>query len=178
MKGMTRGLTITATLAAAVLLCGASPDKVPEEVASHMQKMADECKEVGGTPLPDRFTEHGIFADGLEFWAINEGAFRCDGAASLFSGTGGSQVAIYMSLPNGHAKQVFAGGAYGMTIEHFGKFAKLWLSVGGQLCGQKGDPTHADMMSCDRALRWDANAHKLDFAPLSQAHIPGRMPDH
>ena len=173
---MRRGLTIVASLGAVVLLCGASPEKVPEEVEGHMKRMADACKDVGGTPLPDRFTEQVIFADGVGFWAIDEGAFKCDGAASLFSGTAGSEVAIYLSLPNGRAKQVFASYAYGMAIEHLGKFAKLWLSVGGKLCGQKGDPTHADMMSCDRPLRWDANAHKLDFAPMSQAHIPGRMP--
>jgi hypothetical protein len=29
--------------------------------------MADECKQVGGTPLPHAFVEHGILADGLEF---------------------------------------------------------------------------------------------------------------
>ena len=173
---MTRGLTITATLAAAVLLCGASPDKVPEEVAAHMRNMANECKQVGGTPLPHAFVEHGILADGLEFWAINEGAFQCDGAATLFSSASGSaQVVVYLSLPNGHAKQVFAHGADGMTMEHSGKSTKLWVGVGGQLCGQKGNPTEAEMISCDRPLRWDANAQKLDFAPLSEARIPGRL---
>ena len=137
-----------------------------------MQKLAEACKQVGG---PDAFAEHGILADDLEFWAINEGAFQCDGAASLIYGSGGSQVVVYLSLPNGHAKQVFAHGAQGMTVEHSGKFAKLWVGVGGKLCGQKGNPTHAEAISCDRPLRWNVNAQKLDFAPLLQARIPGRL---
>ena len=172
---MKRGLAVAATLAGVVLLCAASPDKVPEEIAAHMRDMADECKQVGGTPLPHAFVEHGILADGLEFWAINEGAFQCDGAASPFSGSGGSQVVVYLPLPNGHAKQVFAHGAYGMAMDRTGTSAKLWLGIGGQLCGQKGNPTHAEAISCDRPLRWDANAQKLDFAPMSQARIPGRL---
>jgi hypothetical protein len=131
---MRHGLTVAASLASVVLLCGAS-DKVPEEVAAHMQKMADACKQVDGTPLPNPFVEHGNLAGGLEFWAINEGAFQCDGAASLFSGSGGSQVVVYRSLPDGHAKRIFAHGACGMAIERSGKSAKLWICVGGGLCG-------------------------------------------
>jgi hypothetical protein len=172
---MRRVLTIAASLSAIILLCGESPDQVPEEVAAHMQRMADECKQVDGTPLPDKFAEHGILADGFEFWAINEGAFRCDGAASLFSGSGGSQVVVYLTLPNGHAKQIFASGADGFSVEHSGKFTKLWIGVGGPLCGQKGNPTHADAMSCDRPLTWNAKGQRLDFAPLSRARIPGHL---
>ena len=171
---MRRGLTVTFAIAVVVLLCGASPYNLPEEVAAHIKDMAEACKQADGVPQPDPFVEHGSLADGLEFWAINEGSFRCDGAASLFSGSGGSQVVVYLSLPNGHAKQVFAHGAYGMTIERTGHSAKLWVRIGGPLCGQKGNPTHADAISCDRPLRWDANAQRLDFAPLSQARLLSR----
>ena len=172
---MRRSLAVLATVAAVVLLCGASPDNVPKEVAAHMRHMADDCKQTGGTPLPHTFVERGILADGLEFWAINEGGFECDGAASLFSGSGGSQVVVYLSVPNGHARQVFAHGAYGMTMERSGKFSILLVGVGGQLCGHQGTSTHADAISCDRPLRWDASSKKLDFAPLSQARITDRL---
>jgi hypothetical protein len=172
---MRQELTIAASLAAILLLCGASPDKVPEEVAAHMERMAHECKDVGGSPSSDKFAEHGILADGLKFWAINEGAFRCDGAASLFSGSGGSQVVVYLSLPDGHARQIFASGAYGFSVEHSEKFARLWIGVGGPLCGQRDNPTQADTINCDRPLTWNARGQRLDLAPLSQARIPGRL---
>jgi len=163
------------TAALLVVLGGASPNKVPEEVAANMRRMADYCKEVDGKPLPHEFVEHGNLADGLEFWAINEGAFQCEGAWSLFCGSGGCQVAVYMVLPNGHAKQVFARGAYGMAMERTGTAAKLWLGVGGGLCGQEGNPSHADAIHCDRPLTWDTKAQRLDFAPLSKARFPARL---
>jgi hypothetical protein len=170
---MRRRLTTAFSLGAILILCGAASGKVPEEVATHIQRMTKECKTVGGTPLADKFSEHAALADGMEFWVINEGAFHCDGAASLFLGSGGSQVVVYLSLPNGHARQIFAHGAYGMTVERRGLSAKLWLVVGGPLCGQDGNPTHAGGISCERPLKWDAKAQRLDFAPLSAARPSG-----
>jgi hypothetical protein len=177
---MRRGSSVAAAMAAVVLLCGASPNKLPEEVAAHIHDMADTCKQVNGKPLSDPMVEHGNLASGWEFWAINEGTFQCDGAASLFSGSHGSQVVVYVSAPSGHAKQAFTSGAFGMTVEHAGNSSKIWIVVGGHLCGQKGNPTTADAISCGRPLKWDANAQKLDFAPLSDARIPtptARSPD-
>jgi hypothetical protein len=145
---------------------------LPEEVVKHIHDMADACMQVSEKPLSDPTIEHGNLAAGLEFWAINEGTFQCEGAASLFSGSHGSQVVVYLSAPSGHAKQAFAHGAYAMTIDHAGTSSKIWLGVGGQLCGQGGNPTRAEAISCDRPLIWDADAQKLDFAPLSEIRIP------
>jgi hypothetical protein len=84
----------------------------------------------------------------------------------------------FVSFPPGGRNIVGSrtGGAYGMTIDRTGSSSKIWLTVSGQLCGQKGDPTHAEAISCDRPLRWDANAQKLDFAPLSEARFPDSTP--
>jgi hypothetical protein len=174
---MTRVAAMAVSVGAIMLICGATPSKMPKEVAAHMQDMADACKQADGTPLTDPFIEHGNLADGLEFWAINEGKFRCDGAASLFSGSGGSEVIVYVSFANGHAKQVFASGADGMAFERNGNQTKLWIGVRGPLCGQQGAPTHAGAISCDRPLKWDVNTKTLGFAPLAQARIPTRLRD-
>jgi hypothetical protein len=141
-----------------------------------MHDMADACGQVNGKPLSESIVEHGNLSAGLEFWAINEGAFQCEGAASFFSGSGGSQVVVYVSTASGDVVQAFDQGAYGMTIDHTENSSKIWIRVGGQLCGQRGDPTHAEMISCDRPLRWDANVKKLTFAPLSEARIPYHAP--
>jgi hypothetical protein len=173
---MRRVGSVAAAIVGVVLLCGASPNTIPEKVAAHMKDMADMCRQVNGKPLSEPIIEQGNLAAGLEFWAIDEAAFRCEGAESLFSGSAGSVVVVYVSAPSGDVKQVFADGAYGMTIDHRDGFSKIWLGVSGQLCGQKGYPTHAEAISCDRPLRWDANAQKLDFAPLSEARFPGPTP--
>jgi hypothetical protein len=174
---MHRHLALLALLAAispaiAQDLTHASQGGLPDEVVTHIHEMADFCRQVKGNAPSDPPVEHGNLAAGLEFWAIDEGTFRCEGAASLFSGSHGSEVAVYLSLSAGRVKQVFAQSAYGMTIERAGNYSKVWVRVGGKLCGQKGDPIPAETIACDRALRWDANGQKLDFAPLSEARIP------
>lgn len=174
-KYVRRGITVAAAIAMAIVLCGASPNKAPEEVVAHMRSMADACKEAGGKPLSHKFVERSNLAEGLDFWIIEEGAFQCDGAASIFCGSGGCQVAVYLGLPNSHAKQVFLQGAHGIAVERSETSAKLWLGVGGSLCGQNENPTHAGSIRCDRPLRWDANAQMLEFAPLSEARFPTRL---
>ena len=164
-------------LAAVVMMVtpsAAAPRDFPPEVAEHMKHMADICEEAGGKPLADKFVVHDRL-NGVEVWAINEGAFNCDGAASMFSGSGGSQVVVFMRSPDGNAKKVFEHGAYGMEMQRSGPVVTLWIGVGGPLCGQPGSPSHTDSLSCDRSLVWDNAARRLDFTPLSEARIPGRL---
>jgi hypothetical protein len=148
-----------------------SHNGLPQEVAAHIHNMADACEQVRGNPLADPRVEHGNLDAGTEFWAIDEGTFKCQGAESLFSGSHGSDAVVYVSAPHGRATEAFVNGAFGMTIEHTGHSSTLWIRVGGQLCGQKGNPTTAELISCERPLKWDANIQKLDFAPLSEARI-------
>lgn len=153
-------------------LCATPLKKLPEEVAAYVKGMTDLCRQVKGEPLSAPTVEHGRFAAGLEFWTINEGTLQCKGAESLYSGSHGSGVAVYVSAPNGQAKEAFVQGAYGVTIEHTGDYAKIWIAVAGQLCGQQGDPSTAELVFCERALSWNIEGQKLDFAPLSEARIP------
>lgn len=147
---------------------------LPETVDAHIRDMVDACKRAAGKPVSDPTVEHGHLAAELEFWAINEATFQCEDAASYFSGSGGAQVLVYLSVDGGPATQAFTHGAYAMTIEHVGDLSRIWLGVGGQVCGQAGRPTHAQAIHCDRPLNWDARARTLDFAPLADI----RSPDH
>jgi hypothetical protein len=165
--------SIAAAITGIVLLCGASPgpDNLPEEVAKHIADMSNACRQVNGKPTVIPTAEHGSLAPGLEFWAIDEATFNCKGAEGLFSGTFGSQVAVYGATSAGHARKTFAGNAYGMTVERSAELSRIRLIVAGRQCGQKGDPTHAEAVSCDRPLRWKASVEQLDFAPLSEIRI-------
>ena len=168
---MRRDACVAAAIGAIVLVCGASASELPPEVSAQVHDLADLCRQVKGSPVVGPNIEHGNLAAGIEFWAIDEDTFQCEGAASLVSGSRGSQVLVYVSAPSGHAKKAFEHGAFGMTIEHSGRFSTLWIGVGGQFCGQVGDPTTAELISCERTLMWNANAQKLDFAPLSEARF-------
>jgi hypothetical protein len=143
---------------------------IPQAVAQHAKEMAASCREAGGKPgqSPHLAQSADLNGDGIPDFAIDEGGFDCQGAASLFSGSGGSQVLVYLGDPAGVGRLVFQHGAFGMHMENGGSGAVLWLTVGGPLCGQKNAQSHGDMISCDRPLMWDMRRQRLDFAPLSQ----------
>jgi hypothetical protein len=151
---------------------------VPASVDAYEKHLTDECREVGGIPAqPDvGFVARGdLNGDGIEDWAFDEGKLNCTGAASIYGGSGGSQIVVFVGVPGDGAKQAFQHGAYGMKLERVGAADTLWLLVGGPLCGQAHPSSRADAISCDRPLLWDQARGRFDFAPLSRARFPSRI---
>jgi len=142
----------------------------PDEVAAHAREMATMCRTADGKPLSGPDIEQGRFPDDTNFWAINEATFQCDGAWSLFSTNHGAAVIVFVASSEGRASEAFNHSAFGFTLERQGDLAKIWVGVGGPLCGQKGTEglSTAEMKPCERLLRWDATTKKLDFAPLNE----------
>lgn len=174
MKGAAR---IAAALGGVVFVWGvaATPVKLPDKVAAHVQEMADLCRQVNGEPLAPATIEHGNLSADLEFWAINEATLRCEGAETLYSGSHGSDVAVYVSALNGSLKQAVIRGSYGMAIKQIGGYSTIWITVAGGLCGQRGDPSTAELSFCERTLRWDITTQKLDFGPPSEAQVVNHL---
>lgn len=120
---------------------------------------------------------HGdLNGDGLDDWAIDEGAFNCIGAASIFVGSGGFQVDLFAGLPNGDARFDSNFGAWNMRLERTGNKAALWLGVGGPLCGQENPPNEADSIRCERPLVWNKTTKHFDLALLSTARFQRPAP--
>jgi hypothetical protein len=148
---------------------------MPLTIATYEHQLADLCRQLHGMPgVPkDTFVAHGdLNGDGIEDWAFDEGGFNCEGAASIFTGSGGSQVVVFIGLTNGDARIAFQHGAYGMRLERIGSRSILWLGVGGALCGQAGEPSHAEAIYCDRLLVWNMETKRFDFAPLVSIRTP------
>ncbi len=146
--------------------------KLPQVVQKELGELMKACKEAGGKPAksPGLLAVADLTGDGLPDFIIDQGAFNCDGAASLFSGSGGSQMAVYVGTPDGQAKAGFDSGSFGTKVDKAVKPAKLSVMVGGPLCGQKvtAKTARSDIKSCWRPVVWDAKAGKLQFAPVSQ----------
>ena len=175
---MQRHVVLMTGLAVSAIPATASAVNVPLAVAAYEKQLADACREAGGTPGKPTaaFIAHGdLNGDGIDDWAVDEGGLNCKGAASIFAGSGGSQVIVFVGLPNGDARKAFQHGAYGMKLEVVGSSQTLWLRVGGPLCGQAGSPTHAEAMDCDRPIAWGKEHQRFDFAPLTSIRIPGRI---
>lgn len=153
---------------------------VPPQVSAYARQMANTCREAGGKPGPSpHLAQRGdLNGDGLADWAIDEGGFDCEGAETVFTGSGGggAQIVVFIATRDGGARKAFEHGALGMAMERQGGRTVLWLVVGGPLCGQHNAQSRADMISCDRPLIWDARRHRLEFAPLSQVRRPSRIP--
>ncbi|MGX7741945.1 hypothetical protein [Rhodopseudomonas parapalustris] len=141
----------------------------PVEVATHSREMSDMCRSVHGTPRSGPDIQQGRFPHGPVFWAIDEATFACDGAAALFSTNHGAGVRIFVETNDGHATQAFEHAAFGVMLERSSDTNRVWLNVGGALCGQNTDGlSTADMRACQRPLKWDAVTRKVDFVPLSE----------
>jgi hypothetical protein len=161
----------------AVPALAAQPVPVPPQVSAYAKQMGDSCRQVGGKPgsSPHLAQRGDLNGDGIADWAIDEGGFDCEGAASLFSGSGGAQVVVFIATRDGGARKAFEHGAFGMRMEQAGGHTVLWLVVGGPMCGQRNARSRADMINCDRPLVWDARHRRMEFAPLSRVRRPSRI---
>lgn len=141
---------------------------LPAPVRAAIDALNAECQGAGGRPgaSPGLLSSVDLNGDGRSDYVIDTGAFDCEGAASLFAGTGGS-VEVFIATAAGGATRAFEHGAAGVRVAQ----GKVWLAVSGPLCGQKtGDDTpRSEMQACWRPLHWDAAHRKLDFAPPSSA---------
>jgi hypothetical protein len=149
-----------------------APKKLPVAVQKELAEMMKTCRDVGGKPMksPDLLLVADLTGDGLPDYVIDQASFSCEGAASLFSGSGGSQISAYVGTPDGQAFQAFSSGSFGVKIDKEDKPARLHLVVGGQLCGQRvsANMARSDYKSCWRPVNWNARNRKLEFAPVSQ----------
>ena len=130
------------------------------------------CRDVGGTPgdKAGLLRSVDLNGDGVPDWVLDQGVYACNGAASLFGGSGGSSVMVWAGLSGGGAGQPFGQAAHGAKIEN----GRLWLTVGGGFCGQNtAGLSRAEMTYCERPLAWDARARKFDFAPVSEIRPAG-----
>lgn len=169
-----RGAVILTLAALGLVSAGAAAaqGRPPESVLSEVRDMDAMCRDVGGQPGDKEglLRAADLNGDGLSDWVLDQGLYVCNGAASLFGGSGGSSVMVWAGLPGGGASQPFGQAAFGAKIEN----GRVWLAVGGGFCGQNtAGLSRAEMTYCERPLAWDARTRKFDFAPVSQIRPAG-----
>jgi len=146
-------------------------DVLPPAVAQTAEEMRKSCREVDGKPLSkdsDFVDQADLTGDGLVDYVLDQGRFECEGARSLFSGTAGSEVTVYVSTSAGSAIVAWDLWVHGSELEMKGPKPILYVNVSGAACGQKDAASHADEMACQRPLQWNAAKKQMDYAPLSE----------
>lgn len=169
------------SIACGLLLAGAAASAqtrngLPPAVQKDLAGTEAICREVGGRPLPSPqwLTAADLNGDGLADYLVQEGEFRCEGQAALFSGTAGSRMSVYLSRPSGDAIQVLTVWGFGARLDASRRPTLLQLSVEGPLCGQvvTDDLPHSAYWSCWRSLIWNRQKQTLEFAPLTAQGQP------
>ena len=148
-----------------------NPNEWPQEIQEYVSDMRASCKEIGtpGDPSNDFVQSADFNGDGLADWVLDQRAYYCEGAASLFGGgTGGAQTIVWAGLPGGVLSESFVHGNYGIEIAVRHGRSVLFFQVGGPLCGQSEDVSRGEMIGCLRPLAWNARQQVFEFAPLSQ----------
>lgn len=147
-------------------------NKIPEIVQSQISEMNQTCEDVGGRVRgpTNLLIVTDITGDGISDYIINEKSFSCEGAASLYSSSSGSQVKIYIGLSNNSAVLTFEQAVFDIEVLTKVKPAIIELVVRGALCGQNvtQEMSNADLKPCWRPLLWNPSTKNLDFVPLSQ----------
>ena len=167
-----RLIACLATVTACSTALAQAQKKLPLSVQKELGEMMQMCKDAGGKALrsPGLLTIIDLSGDQLPDFVVDQASFVCEGAASLFGGSGGSQVTVYVGKPDGQASQAFSSGTFGVKVDKDSKPAKLMLVVSGPMCGQKVTPktSRSDYKSCWRPVVWNSGKKAFDYAPLSQ----------
>lgn len=133
---------------------------MPPEVAQEISNLQSNCQVMSKTPPPtgDYVTRIGLTGSGIDDWLINTGGIPCAGLTG--GGGGGSVVEIFIGLPNGHARKVYARYALGVEI----RGSTVLLGSSGDQCGS-ATATPATMKTCQVPLIWNKATQRFDEGP-------------
>lgn len=173
MAGQWNGLAVAAALWGG-LAAGAAAADLPAALLAEAQESAAMCRDVGGTPrfqgveVPGAGMTAEVYApyataadlngDGQPDYVTDLAGLECENAWSLFCGSAGCPVRVWLSGPGG------------LTLA-WGNHAQEWRldgqSVVVALHGQMCDPPRAGFEGCETALRFDAAAAAPSAVPAA-----------
>ena len=138
-----------------------TPGGMPPEVAQELSSLQSNCQVMNKTPPPvgDYVTRIGLTGSGIDDWLINTGGISCAGLTG--GGGGGSMVEIFIGLPNGHARKVYARYALGVEI----RGSTVWLGSSGDQCRAAAAAPPATTTTCQVPLIWNKAAQRFDEGP-------------
>jgi hypothetical protein len=136
-----------------------APAGMPPQVAQELSNLQSNCQVMNKTPPPvgDYVTRIGLTGSGIDDWLINTGGIPCAG----LTGGGGAMVEIFVGLPNGQARKVFARYALGVEI----RGSTVWLGSSGDQCRGAATASPAETARCQVPLIWNKAAQRFDEGP-------------
>ncbi|MFD0391310.1 hypothetical protein [Tistrella bauzanensis] len=134
---------------------------MPADIRIVTQEIITTCKDAGGTPnlsglampgaglvtqgYPPYLTQAELNGDGQPDYVTDLAGLECVNAWSLFCGSAGCPVTVWLSGPKGHAV-AWGGNAQGWTLHG----TEIVVSLHGQLC----TPPRVGAQGCKVAMRF------------------------
>jgi hypothetical protein len=139
-------LAALALMAGAASAQGAKPRlfraiDYPLEIRKALSYGPEECKRQGGgkvTFAPDTVRAIDLNGDGRDDYIISFAETECKGRLSVFCGTGGCSLDIYVTLPNGKQRMVFSDRVRAYEILPGEGARTIRFDLHGSYCGTYG----------------------------------------
>jgi hypothetical protein len=155
-------------LAACAESPGADP---PPTVVEAVASLAEICTVAEGKPRADDAVRRvDLNGDAVDDFVIYAGWMICEGAWSVY-GDREKALTVYAGDGRGAAPEVFVDVVYDAAIETTAAGAALWLGVSAEGCGRSRAETFAEETFCDRAIVWNADTRRFDYAPLETIRL-------
>lgn len=139
--------------------------QIPTEIQSFTQENAAICRLAGGTPMPSSsyLTEtDDLNGDGKPDYVTNLAALECVNAWSVFCGSAGCPVTVWLSNPAGYSVG-WGGSAQDWKLR--GK--EIVVALHGQFC----TPPRIGADSCEVVMRFDQPARRKQSAAPPSAPL-------
>jgi len=148
-------LPLSAALALALLAPPASAQGLPPALEGFADEQAAACREAGGEPRigPAFATAVDLDGEGRLDYIVDLAGIECAGAWSLFCGSAGCPVSVWLAGPDGHAR-VWGDYAQGWEIVGAGAETALLVHRHGTAC--PGNATGVE--PCSQRLAFAAGA--------------------
>ena len=126
---------------AAMISVAASESNYPREVEAVLNQARAGCKDAGGSAVtfgPETVKKLALSGHGARDYVVDLQYAACDGAASLYCGTGGCDVLILVARPDGSLVTVFDNHAHNYEILPGRGARKIRFQIHGSFCGKHG----------------------------------------
>lgn len=137
-------LALTAGAAAAQDVAKLPPFRAidyPIEIRKALSYGPEECKRQGGgkvTFAPDTVRKVDLNGDGRDDYIISFADTECAGRLSVYCGTGGCSLDIYVTLANGRQRNVFSDRVRAYEILPGESARTIRFDLHGSFCGTYG----------------------------------------
>lgn len=107
----------------AVAVVEAKADPLPPEIAKLRQDSFSACREAGGKPSVDnKYIQTADFnGDGRPDYVVNDEGLNCASAPSIYCGSGGCSIELYISTASGYRSANLQRLGFGAQIKQSSK---------------------------------------------------------